>query len=76
MVKAEHLSSDGSRTTVTHWPIRAVWVFRNEVIDVGNFVLDIGNDFMGVCNVVTNVGYPHVCVNHKFSLRRGDQERR
>ena len=74
-VKAEHLSSDGSRATVTHWLIRAVWIFRNEVMDVGNFVLDIGNNFMGVCNVATNVGYPNVCVNYKFNLRRGDQER-
>jgi len=39
-------------------------------MDVGNDVLSVGNNILGVCDVVTNVRNGYMCIYCKFSLEK------
>ena len=44
-------------------------------MDIGNIVLNLGNDGVGVCNALTSVRNDQVCVNRKFGLEEVSWQR-
>ena len=48
----------------------------NDVVGICNVVLNVGNDFIGVLDVVTNVGNRYMCTDCKLSLETDGQQRR